>query len=278
MFNIPNLLTASNLMCGVFAIIATLSGHIDLAPWLIFLAAIFDFLDGFAARLLKQQSPLGGQLDSLADMVTFGVAPGILMFVVLILCGGQAFALEAGKTVWSLEPDNFHKAVKFWIDGYFTNLFTPSETPVFSKFYLFLPFIAFLIPFFSLFRLAKFNLDTRQTDGFLGLNTPANTLFFCAFPLLLVAGYNDPVYAKTSQVLLIYQIPMTLVVLFSFMLVTEIPFFSLKVKSFGWKGNEMRFSFLFTSLILFLLFGWWAIGLVILLYIMIAVIQTLIYK
>jgi CDP-diacylglycerol---serine O-phosphatidyltransferase len=278
MFNLPNLLTGCNLLCGILSIFATIVGRIDLVPWLIFLAAIFDFLDGFVARLLKQQSPLGGQLDSLADMVTFGVAPGCLMFVVLILCGAQAKLNLSNHSVWEHASGNFAVTVHFWVERYYQNLFYPYENPNFSTFYLYLPFVAFLIPFMSMFRLAKFNLDTRQTEGFIGLNTPANTLFFCAFPLLMLKGFEQPVLGKLSILLLNFEVPLTLIVIFSALLISEIPFFSFKFKSFGFKGNEVRFSFLIISLTLLILLGMWAIGLIILLYILIAIFQNVIVK
>jgi CDP-diacylglycerol--serine O-phosphatidyltransferase len=131
---IPNLLTAGNLIGGILAIIFALTGDLELAPYCILAAALFDFLDGFVARLLKVQSELGKQLDSLADMVTFGVAPGILMLMIL------------NRSLSSINPD-----------------------------YVFLSWFALIIPVFALFRLAKFNLDARQSDSFIGLPTPAMT-------------------------------------------------------------------------------------------------------
>jgi CDP-diacylglycerol---serine O-phosphatidyltransferase len=274
MFNLPNLLTGCNLLCGILSIFATIVGRIDLVPWLIFTAAIFDFLDGFVARILKQQSPLGAQLDSLADMVTFGVAPGCLMFVVLILCGAQAKLSETNHSIWEHASGDFAVTVHFWVERYYQNFFYPYKNPNFSNGYLYLPFLAFLIPFMSMFRLAKFNLDTRQTEGFIGLNTPANTLFFCSFPLLMLKGFDNPMLGKISILLLNYQVPSLLIVLFSALLVSEIPFFSFKFKKFGFKGNEIRYVFLLISLTLLVLLGMWSMGLIILLYLIIAIVQN----
>ena len=155
---IPNLLTAGNLVGGILAIIFALTGRIDLAPWCIFASAIFDFLDGFAARLLKVQNELGKQLDSLADMVTFGVAPGV---IVLLMLNYEIVGID--DKFFSVFGVNF--------------VFDENPYPI--------HFIALLIPVFALFRLAKFNLDTRQTSSFIGLPTPAMTLFFAAIPLLV---------------------------------------------------------------------------------------------
>ena len=183
MFNIPNLFTAANMLCGVTAIFLSVAGRIDLAPFAIFLGAILDFLDGFLARLLKQQGELGKQLDSLADMITFGLAPGVMMLVLLtwsvfpheLLPGGTISdsGIKAG-----FEFDVRH-AFNYW-------LYAILEWKDFS----WIPLTALFIPFMSMFRLAKFNIDTRQSESFIGLPTPANTIFFTAFPLLLASGYE----------------------------------------------------------------------------------------
>jgi CDP-diacylglycerol--serine O-phosphatidyltransferase len=133
---IPNLFTAGNLIGGILAIIFSLTGKIDLAPYCIFISAFCDFLDGFIARLLKVQSELGKQLDSLADMVTFGVAPGIMVYVMM----------DHPALITSLNSD-----------------FSPRSLELSSELEL-LKYAAFLLPVFALFRLAKFNLDTRQSD------------------------------------------------------------------------------------------------------------------
>jgi CDP-diacylglycerol--serine O-phosphatidyltransferase len=175
---IPNTLTSGNLFCGCIAIVLALSGDIKTATYFIFVSAIFDFFDGFAARLLKVQSQLGLQLDSLADMVSFGVAPSAIVFQILSI----------------------------------SQIHVPLELPAFT------PFVAFFIAVFSALRLAKFNIDERQTSGFIGLPTPACTLFFCGlahFDMFTVTGF----YILTAS------IP-----LFCFLLVCELPVFSLKVK------------------------------------------------
>jgi len=191
---IPNLLTAGNLVGGIIAIIFTLTGRIDLAPWCIFASAIFDFLDGFAARLLKVQNELGKQLDSLADMVTFGVAPGIMVYHLLLGRGNTSF----------LGMVTYKNYVGFGFED--ETLKTIIE---------WLPYIAFLIPVFALFRLAKFNLDTRQTSSFIGLPTPAMTLFFAVIPLLVLSGVESDVQWQQYMVKVLIN-PIFLVISYSY--------------------------------------------------------------
>ncbi|NBO59698.1 MAG: hypothetical protein EBU82_01870, partial [Flavobacteriia bacterium] len=156
LFNLPNLITASNFMCGVLAIIAAFFGRIEISAMLLILGMIFDFFDGFVARKLGINSPLGKDLDSLADLVSFGLAPGVLMFITIEL------RLNGNLGATYLKVHDFQ----------------------FNQFTDWLSFCALSIPFFSLFRLAKFNNDTRQSDRFMGIPTPMNTLFFLFFPLL----------------------------------------------------------------------------------------------
>lgn len=265
MFNIPNLLTAANLISGVVSIVLTLSGRIDLAPFAIYLGAVFDFFDGFLARKLKLMGELGKQLDSLADMVTFGVAPGMLMMVVVIV------SLNYGNDVGIKEfPSYVNYVLTNWKNATFYGVPNEMDTPL-----KFLPFIAFFIPFMSMFRLAKFNLDTRQSDSFIGLNTPANTIFFTAFPLILFNEY-DSNFHQSKLIYYFFQPSFLVPVIgcMSMMLVSELPMFSLKFKHFKWKGNELRFIFLISCglLISFLLV--WSIALIVLLYMILSLIEN----
>ncbi|MBI1838432.1 MAG: CDP-alcohol phosphatidyltransferase family protein [Flavobacteriia bacterium] len=269
MFNIPNLFTASNLLCGVFAVILSLCGRIDLAPFAIFLGAVFDFFDGFLARKLKKSGELGKQLDSLADMVTFGLAPGIFMMVVLVVSIDLIYNAGSAVLIHNF-PEYVDYILTEWKNAVFYNV--PNDFDTMIKF---LPFIALFIPFMSLFRLAKFNIDTRQTESFIGLNTPANTIFFTTFPLVLATEYSSNFY-KDNLIFYMFQ-PSFLVPLIgcmSLMLVSELPMFSLKFKHFKWKGNELRFLFLITCglLISFLLV--WSIALIVLLYIILSLIEN----
>ena len=237
---IPNLLTAGNLIGGILAIILTLEGYIDWAPYCILISALFDFLDGFVARLLKVQSELGKQLDSLADMVTFGVAPGVIIYKFM------QHSLQ-GHGI-----DNLNWLVYF----------------------------GFVIPVFALFRLAKFNLDTRQSDSFIGLPTPAMTLFFAAFPLMI----NDALHPFTQWKIYFIgalshpTILIPLIFLMSILMVVELPLFALKFKHFKFKENEIRYIFLTISIILLATLFVWALPIIILLYIILSVINNLTKK
>lgn len=237
---IPNLLTAGNLVGGILAIILTLEGRIDLAPYFILLSALFDFLDGFVARLLKVQSELGKQLDSLADMVTFGVAPGVIVY------------------------SHFEQAI----------IANRDESLYFLK------YTAFIIPVFALFRLAKFNLDNRQTDSFIGLPTPALTIFFIAYPMMLIDSL-DPFNSWKLSVIAIASQPYVLaatIVIIAPLMVTELPLFALKFKHFKWSGNEIRYIFLTISIVLLATLFVWALPIIILLYIILSLINNLIKK
>lgn len=265
MFNIPNLFTAANMLCGIFAILLTLSGRIDIAPFVIFLGALFDFLDGFLARKLGVTGEFGKQMDSLADMVTFGVAPGLLMMVVIIATiyiDGPFFADSFASHV--------HFQIQNWVNAVFYGI--PNTMDASIKF---LPFAGLLIPFFSMFRLAKFNLDKRQVDSFIGLPTPLNAFFFTFFPLILwldydIWRYDQGIigYVFNSYVLV------GIIAVMSLLLVSEIPLFSLKFKKFSWDGNEVRYTFLILSGILIAIFHVWSIPLIVFLQLILSLIDN----
>lgn len=197
--HIPNTLTSLNLLSGSIAAIMAFNGDYFLVVVFVIIAAIFDFSDGFAARLLKAYSPMGKELDSLADMVSFGFVPGL--------------------TVFRFLSDNVDKI---------------SHNPIVCEY---LPYMAFLITIFSALRLAKFNIDTRQSESFIGLNTPANTLFWVSFCYGLVNIV--PIITSSSVYVVLVGI-----VVFSLLLTSEVPMFSLKIKSLKFKGNEYRYFFL----------------------------------
>ena len=182
--HIPNPITCLNLFSGSMAVYYAFLGNYELVFALVLLAAVFDFFDGFAARLLKAYSPMGKELDSLADMVSFGLAPGAVAFSLL---------RQTAFPEW-------------------------------------LAFAGFIIPVFSALRLAKFNIDERQTTSFIGMPTPANAIFWVnaafSFSGLLI---------ENSWAILI------LIVVMSGLLVAEIPMFSLKFKNFSWKSNQLQF-------------------------------------
>jgi CDP-diacylglycerol--serine O-phosphatidyltransferase len=242
--HIPNAITCCNLLCGCIAIIQTFEGNLVLASYLVGLAAIFDFLDGFAARALNVTSLIGKDLDSLADMVTFGAVPGFVMHKML----------EIGYLVNHRDYD----------------LIVQNQ---------WLTYIPILIPIFSAIRLAKFNNDTRQTDSFIGVPTPANAILICSIPLIV--NWDTHFDLKHCEVIHFLIHPYSLIVisiLMSFLMVAELPLFSLKFKSFGWKGNEIRFIFLLLSVLGLVIFQFLGLGIAIVLYIGLSVINNLFFR
>ncbi len=241
--HIPNFLTSLNVLCGSIAVVFILKGALTTAVILILLAAIFDFLDGMTARLLKAYSPIGKELDSLADMISFGLAPGLIMFKLLEI---------------SLFRENVLPDLQ-------SNL-TLTETLILG--------IAFLIPIFSALRLAKFNVDARQTSSFIGLPTPANALFIASLALIQEHGTISGI----DQLLLSTPVLLFVTFLFSFLLVAEIPMFSLKFKNLSWKNNRVQYIFIICSVLLIATLQLYGISTIVLLFIGISVISELIKK
>lgn len=242
--NIPNAITCGNLFCGCLAIVQAFNGELILSAYLVGIAAILDFFDGFAARLLKVSSPIGKDLDSLADMVTFGVVPGIILF----------------KLTNSALNINFEGA------------------ELIQK-YSYLCYITFIIPIFSAIRLAKFNNDTRQSESFIGLPTPANAILICSIPL--VVNWHPQFTLEEFNAYEILLNPVNLIIssfILSLLLVAELPLFALKFKQFKWQGNEIRYLFLFFSLIMIILLHEKAIPLIIISYVIFSMINNFIKK
>ena len=220
---IPNLLTLLNLFSGVIGIIWILNGHLLTGAYFVLIAAGFDFFDGFVARLLKVQSDMGKELDSLADVVSFGVLPGLILFMM---------------TKNSVAADSY------------------------------LPYLTLIVPMLSAYRLAKFNLDTRQSDRFIGLPTPANALFISTLPYLALEW---PALAEWFSIpLVIIGIAWVLAIL----LVTEIPLIALKFKSTSFSKNRFRYALIILSLLIFAVLQLAGIPLVILAYIGLSVIEN----
>jgi len=222
--HIPNMITCCNLISGCFATIFALYGDARLALAWIIMGAVFDFFDGMTARLLHVSSPIGKELDSLADDVTFGVAPSAMIFYELTVMDYPAM-LEPLRT--------------------------------------YLPYVAFIMAAFSALRLAKFNLDERQSMGFIGLPTPANALFWGA----LLVGSSQWIEANLSGLVIILG-----VLISSWLLVSEIPMFALKFKHWGWKGNEVRYIFLISCVPLLIIFGITGIAIIIAWYVLLSLI------
>ena len=232
--NIPNFITLLNLFSGCLSIVAAFENNLVWAAYFIGIAAILDFLDGTFARILKAKSETGKQLDSLADIVSFGVAPAIILFQLI-----------------SHSPD----------------------LPVLEIFNInLLPFIAFFIPVFSALRLAKFNIDTRQTESFIGLPTPANAIFIASLPLILIQQFPD--YQWVFDTIKSSWFLMALTIILSSLLISNIPLFSLKFKNLKWKDNKNRYIFLGISIAFILIFYFAAIPLIIIVYILISVVAN----
>lgn len=213
---IPNLITLLNLLSGCIALVFVSQDNFWFAFYFVCLGIFFDFFDGFFARIFKVQSPLGVQLDSLADMVTSGVVPGFVMLKMLSELSSDAF----------------------------------------------LPYFGFIITLGSCYRLAKFNIDTRQTDSFIGLPTPANALFILSLPLISQAFVAD----LLSNVWVLMGIS----VLSAFILNAELPLFSLKIKNFSFTKYKLQILFLILAVILLLAFQILGLPLVILLYVLLS--------
>lgn len=222
--HIPNTITCCNLLSGCVAAVYAFEGAYPIAFACIIMGAVFDFFDGLSARALKVSSPIGKELDSLADVITFGLAPATMVFSWLRECADAHLDMLAAFAM---------------------------------------PFAAFLLVAFSALRLAKFNVDERQTSSFIGLPTPANALFWGA----LVIGSHDTIVAAPYGWLLV----LALVLLFSWLLVAEIPMFSLKFKNLSWKSNRIVYIFLLVSLVLLALLGFTGLSAVIGWYIILSV-------
>ena len=219
--HIPNFITCLNLFSGCVAVLLAFKGNYQGAFIAILIAAVLDFLDGFAARALKAYSPMGKELDSLADVISFGMAPGAIVFSLL------------------------------------------SETNTFE----WLPYLAFLIPICSGLRLAKFNIDERQTSAFIGMPTPANAIF-----------WGGLAFSYSGLLVQNYWVLIVLAVLFSYLLVAEIPMFALKVKNLAWKDNQIQYIFLLVTIILLVVFQLNAFAPIIGWYILLSVLTAIFLK
>lgn len=232
--NVPNLITSMNLLCGTMSVMSIVNHEPDVAGLFIFLAAAFDFLDGLAARVMKSVSEIGKQLDSLADVVSFGLAPGLIMFDLISKSADYRFPHSSLAT--------------------------------------YLPYLALAIPVFSAWRLAKFNIDERQTNHFIGLPTPANALMIASLPMIVAYHINFEQAWMLKIISLIFN-PVLLsifCVVFSLLLVSPLELFALKFKSLKWKHNEVRYIFLLVSVVLLIWLLILAIPIIVILYIILS--------
>ncbi|QTV05442.1 CDP-alcohol phosphatidyltransferase family protein [Faecalibacter bovis] len=236
LFTIPNYLTLLNLSCGVLSCVLIASSNGNVTTQTVTLVMIFmiislvaDFLDGMVARLLKQSSPIGGELDSLADCISFGMVPGLMLFAMLNNLSSD----------FIFENENLNISA--------------------------LSLIALLVPAFSALRLAKFNLDEDQTTYFKGLATPSNTLFI--FSIFSLYYTNGKIISPEIDTYLLIAIS----IVFSILLIVDLPLFAFKFKGFGWQENNYKYIFLIITIALLALFQISAIPFVILLYVIISI-------
>ncbi len=232
--HIPNSITCCNLLSGCISIVLSCSGRLEYAGIMIFIAAVFDFFDGFAARLLKAYSPLGAQLDSLSDVVSFGVAPSFIMYKYLTklpLVDSSYMLRIAGINV--------------------------------------LPFLALFLAVFAALRLAKFNIDERQTTSFIGLPTPAMGIFVASLPFTL----RNESLAFMGGLLNSPLFLLAIVAIFSYLMISEIPFFSLKIKNLKFKENKHIYVLAAFAVVAFVFLGLAAIPFVMLFYILLSLIK-----
>lgn len=235
--HIPNAVTCLNLLCGCLALTFIFRGELVMGAYLVGIAAVADFFDGLLARALRVSSPIGKDLDSLADMVSFGVVPGAILFKLLQLATAPEI-FTAGAALSGMEESQTH-----W-----------------------LAYFSFLISIFSALRLAKFNNDTRQTTSFIGLPTPACTLVVASLPLILA---HDQFGVK--DIILSPWLLLGLTILLSGLLVAELPLFALKFKNLKWLGNRRRFIFVALALVLVITLRAAGIPLAVLLYVLLSV-------
>ena len=239
--HIPNTITLLNLLAGLLALIHAFNGNYNEAFSLVCLGIFFDYWDGFFARIWKVQSPIGLQLDSLADMVTSGVVPGLVMYKMLA-------DIQENQSQYNLTEDTYYMGV--------------------------VPYLGFLITIASCYRLAKFNIDTRQTDSFIGLPTPANALLIMSIPMIQFHSEFEWLVDFLSNPYVLVGVT----VLSSYLLNAEIPLFSLKVKSFSWEKYKMQVVFMIISVILIAIFEFIAIPIIILFYVILSVVNNAIGK
>lgn len=238
---IPNFITSLNLVCGIIALFFAFSNEMVNASIFVFLGIFFDYFDGFFARLLKVESKVGLELDSLADVVTSGVVPGVVM---LQLLSQSLFGV-----------------------AYTTDLFVTADWQ--SGLTLYIPFVGLFISVAAAYRLAKFNVDTRQTEQFIGMPTPAAAIWVLSIPLILTFQHSD--FLESVLLNPYFLIGFTLLV--SILMNIELPLFALKFKTWSWADNKIRYIFLILSLVSLVLLKFIAIPVILILYILLSLVN-----
>ena len=227
--HIPNTITCCNLLSGCVSILFLCNDHVLWASAMIFAAAVFDFLDGFAARTLNAKSPIGGELDSLSDVVSFGVAPSFIV-------------------AWFLSKTG----IGWWVHD--VNVF---------------PMLAFILAAFAAVRLAKFNIDTRQSTSFIGLPVPAVGLFIASLPFML---FNISADSTLYNIVVNPYFLLAMVAIFSWLMISEVPFFSFKIKNLRFKDNILRYFVVIFAITAVVILKWVALPFIFLFYILLSVI------
>lgn len=237
------MITSLNILSGSVAVLFAVTGDLTTAAFFVFLGIFFDFFDGLAARLLHAQSEIGLQMDSLADVITSGLAPAVVMFQLMnwsFLGSVQNFSEVFSNDSWNVSYKNY------------------------------LPLIGLIIVVGAAYRLAKFNVDTRQSDGFIGLPTPANAILVLSIPLILEYQYSE----SAESILLNPWVLIGITVLGCVLMNSEIRLFSLKFKSLHFKGNRSRFVFLLLCVLLMIFLKYWAVPAIIGSYLLLSLIDN----
>lgn len=225
LLSLPNVITCLNLFSGCVGIVFAFNGDLKSAGYAILLAAFFDFFDGLAARALRISSNLGKELDSLADVISFGFLPSVIIYQ---LIGTSTGLIE--QLPW-------------------------------------LQYAAFVLTIFSALRLAKFNIDTRQSDSFIGLPVPSSALVVLSIPYLVEQpGFIGDIFQSTLSLLILIGI-------LSLLMISELPLIALKFKSLDVKQNIYQYALIIIGIILFVLFKFAAVGLIIVTYILLSILK-----
>ncbi|MEC4114009.1 CDP-alcohol phosphatidyltransferase family protein [Myroides pelagicus] len=232
--HIPNIITLLNLLSGLIACIYAFDDNIQMAFFWVCIGIFFDYWDGFVARILNVKSEMGLQLDSLADMVTSGVVPGLVVYKMLA-------NIQENQEIYNLTPETYYMGV--------------------------VPYLGFIITLGAAHRLAKFNIDTRQTDSFIGLPTPGNALFILSLPMIINTTSSEFLINTISNPYVLVVISL----LSAYIMNAELPLFSLKIKPNNLGAFKLQLVFIILSIVLLIALKYIAIPLIILLYIFLSI-------
>ncbi|MDM1085066.1 CDP-alcohol phosphatidyltransferase family protein [Myroides odoratimimus] len=239
--HIPNAITLLNLLSGLIALVYAFDDNIHMAFLWICIGIFFDYWDGFVARILNVKSEMGLQLDSLADMVTSGVVPGLVVYKMLA-------NIQENQEIYNLTPETYYMGV--------------------------VPYLGFIITLGAAYRLAKFNIDTRQTDSFIGLPTPGNALFILSIPMIISTTKSEEIISLLSNPYLLVVIS----ILSAIIMNAELPLFSLKIKPNNLGAYKLQIGFMLLSLVLLATLLYLAIPIIILVYILLSIIMNMTKK